>query len=282
MEEMQEKKIDLKKVIQDKNPGLLKILPGFVINYLRGVIHEDEINGFFRQHGSKQGIDFIDAIFEYLEVKVKITGKENIPESGGCIFASNHPLGGPDGLALIKAVYTKRKDLKFLVNDILMNIENLREFFIPVNKHGRNTPEIYHKIEEVYQSNQAVLIFPAGLVSRKQQGRIMDLEWKKTFITQAKKQNRNVIPVFIKGSNSKFFYNLARFRKSVGIKANIEMLYLADELFKQRGRTIEIIFGKEIAYSTFDNSRNDKQWAEQVKKHVYNLATDPMITFTGK
>ena len=209
-------------------------MPGFIISYLKRVAHQEDINDFIRRHGHRQEFDFVDAIIDEFGAHVKVAGIENIPKTGGCIFAANHPLGGLDAMALVQIVGRTRKDIRFIVNDILLQLKNLKGIFIGVNKHGKNTPDIYANLDELYASGSGVLIFPAGLVSRKRDGKIRDLEWRKSFITKARKNELDVIPVFIKGKNSEFFYNLARFRERIGIKANIEMLYLADEMYRQK------------------------------------------------
>jgi len=207
-----------------------------------------------------------------LGVNVHLEGAENIPLDESVIFASNHPLGGLDGVAFMHAIGKYRKDVKFLVNDILMNIRNLEPLFIPVNKVGSQSKSGIAAIENAYASDQALLVFPAGLVSRKINGKIVDLEWKKSFISKAKKYKKNIVPVYIEGRNSNFFYNLARFRNKIGFIANVEMLYLPDEMFSQRGKDITIRIGKKIPYTHFDVSKNERQWAEEVKKIVYAMA----------
>lgn len=268
----EEKLIDLERVIGRKNPRLLKVLPGFILRYIKRTVHQEEMNEFLRENGNKQDFEFARAILDYLGITVNVMGLENVPSEEGCILASNHPLGGIDGIALIDTVGRKRKDIKFLVNDILMVLEQLKGIFVPVNKHGRNSADMVARMDEVYSSGQAVMIFPAGLVSRKQaSGVIKDLEWKKSFISRARKYRKNVIPVYVDGRNSDFFYNLARWRKRFGIKANIEMFYLPDEMYKKRNTTITIIFGKPVPHETFDRSRTDSEWAEMMKEQVYAL-----------
>ena len=266
-----ERFIDLENIFKSKNPKLVKLLPGFVFNYLRKVIHEKEVNSLLFQNRNKFGLDFIDEALKKFGVKITIKGLENIPETGRYIIASNHPLGGLDGLALMNVVGKLRKDIVFPVNDLLLFLPNLKELFIPINKHGSNTENI-RIIHDTFASDKLILYFPAGLVSRKQSGKIIDLEWKKTFISKAKQYHRDIIPVYINGKNSNFFYNLANIRKFLKIKANIEMLYLADEMYKQKNKTINIIFGKPIPYSLFDKKYNYKEWAEKVKQYVYALS----------
>jgi putative hemolysin len=268
---MSDKYIDIKEVIRKKNPRLLKWMPGFLLSYIKRILHENEINDFMSKHGHLQDFAFLKQVFEYFNVKIELKGAENIISSGGAIFAANHPLGGMDGMAFMLGLSDYRKDIKFLVNDILMNIKNLSNLFIPVNKHGSHGRAAAKHIEDAYADQHALLVFPAGLVSRKQKGGVKDLEWKKSFITKAKKYQKPIVPVYITGENSKFFYNLAKLRKSLGIKANIEMFYLADEMFKQGGKTVTIYIGKPLTPDYFDKSKSEKDWAEHVKELVYAL-----------
>jgi hypothetical protein len=239
----EEKLIDIEKVIAEKNPRLLKSLPGFIISYIKKVLHQDQINGFIAVHGNNYGFDFIEKIIEEFGVSVETIGIENVPQTGGIVIASNHPLGGLDALAMMHILSKKRKDMRFIVNDILLTFKNLKELFIPVNKHGKSGAESVKMINAQFASEQLTLVFPAGLVSRKQEGGIIkDLEWKKSFITKARQYQRDIIPVYVEGINSNFFYNLSRWRKRLGIKANIEMFYLMDEMYKQHGKKITIYF----------------------------------------
>lgn len=263
--------IDVEDVIASKSPRLLKALPRFVVRYLKRIIHQDEINNFLDKHGDKQGVDFITEILKMMNVTYTVEGLEKIDPNGRYLFASNHPLGGLDGIILIHSLGQKFPEVKFPVNDLLMHITQLHTVFIPVNKHGAQSSQNARMLEDAYASSTQILYFPAGLCSRKQNGKIEDLEWKKSFITKAIKHERNIVPVFFSGKNSRFFYNLAKFRKLLGIKANIEMLYLVDEMFKQKGKSITVRIGKPIPYNTFDNSKNSKEWAKWVKNIVYNM-----------
>ncbi len=268
----QEKFIQIREVIRKKSPTLAKWIPKPLMTYLERTIHEDDINYIMNTYHDKFGLEFVDSLLKELQVNVHLEGAENIPLDESVIFASNHPLGGLDGIAFMHAIGKYRKDVKFLVNDILMNIRNLEPLFIPVNKVGSQSKSGIAAIENAYASDQALLVFPAGLVSRKINGKIVDLEWKKSFISKAKKYKKDIVPVFIDGQNSKFFYNLARIRNKLGLKANIEMLYLPDELFSQRGKDITIKIGEKISYTHFDNSKNERQWAAEMKDMVYAMA----------
>lgn len=269
-----DKYIVIREVIRKKNPGLLKWMPEFLLRYIERIVHEDDINDIMAKIGHLHGLEFVDALIEYLGVIVTVEGEAHIPLEGGVIFASNHPLGGLDGIAFMHALGRYRKDIKFIVNDILLNIKNLEPLFIGVNKHGEQGKRGIMQIEQAYAADHALLVFPAGLVSRKRNGKITDLEWKKSFINKAKKYKKDIVPVFIDGRNSSFFYNFARFREFVGIKSNVEMFYLPDELFAQRNKKVRICIGKPISYTYFDSTKSENDWAEEIKKTVYSLSPD--------
>lgn len=249
------------------------MLPGFVLNYIKRIIHQDELNEFLNLTKDVYAHDFVSAAMKNFQINVISEGAENIPQNGGCIVVCNHPLGGIDGIAVMSEIGKRRKDIKALVNDILMNLENLSSLLIPINKHAKNAAENLKQIDQAYASDECIIVFPAGLVSRRQKGKIKDLEWKKSFISKAVKYQRNIIPIHIEARNSNFFYNLASLRKKIGIKANIEMFYLVDEVYKQKGKFIKFTIGKPIPYKTFTKLHSDLCWAEKVKEHVYELGS---------
>ncbi|HIY74910.1 MAG TPA: 1-acyl-sn-glycerol-3-phosphate acyltransferase [Candidatus Sphingobacterium stercorigallinarum] len=264
--------IEIREVIRKKSPKLAKWIPRPILRYLERTLHQDDINYIMTKYHDRFGLDFVDSLLDELGVVVELEGVENIPLDDSVIFASNHPLGGLDGVAFMQAIGRYRKDVKFLVNDILMNIRNLEPLFIPVNKLGGQSKSAIAAIEEAYASDHALLVFPAGLVSRKIEGEVVDLEWKKSFISKAKKYRKDIVPVYIEGRNSNFFYNLAKWRAKIGLQANIEMLYLPDEMFSQKGKKIKIRVGKRISFTQFDKSKNERQWAADVKQQVYAMA----------
>jgi 1-acyl-sn-glycerol-3-phosphate acyltransferase len=263
--------LDVEKILYSKNPGLKKAVPRFIIRYLKRIVHQDELNDFLKMAGNSSDAEFIKAGLDYFNIIYSVWGVENIPASGRYIFVSNHPLGGLDGLVFIYELSKYYKELKFPVNDILMNITNLSGIFLPVNKHGGQDREAARKIDLAYASDSQVLYFPAGLCSRKKKGIIRDLQWHKSFITKAVQYKRDIVPAYFSGRNSGFFYNLSNIRNFLGIKANIEMLYLADELFKQKGKKIDLVFGKTIPWQTFNHSKTPVEWADWVKGKSYEL-----------
>ncbi len=265
-------RIDIKKIFRDKNPGLARLIPGFIISYLKRVIHQEELNDFLSKYGDLKNIDLVKAGLQYLGISYKVHNRHNIPGPGRYVFVSNHPLGGLDGNVFMTEVSRHFDDIKFPVNDILMNISNMSGVFLPVNKHGSQARESAIKIEEAYASDAQILYFPAGLCSRKKHGKIEDLDWQKNFLVKAVRHRRDIVPVYFSGRNSSWFYNLSNFRKALGINANIEMLYLPDEMFKQKDKDLHIVFGESVSWQKFDRSRTMVEWTQWLKERTYELA----------
>ena len=266
------KPIYIEQVFKNKNPRVARMIPGFVYSFLKRLIHQDGINEFIEKYGDRKGLDFADGMMEYLRVTYDVRGEENLPPpEGRYIFASNHPLGGPDGVILISFLGKRYPDLKFPVNDLLLNLKNLNNIFLPVNKHGAMAREAAAAIEEAYASSCQMIMFPAGLCSRKIKGKICDLTWQKSFVTKAVQYQRDIVPIFFSGKNSDFFYNLANFRKRIHLKANLEMLWLPDETFKKIGQHFTLYIGKPIPWQSLDKSRKPLEWAAEIKRQVYKL-----------
>jgi putative hemolysin len=272
-------KIDVEQVLDDRNPRLKRLLPGFLLRYLKRIVHQEEINAAIAKHAARMGSDFVHHILKELETKYSVVGEDNIPKEGRCTFIANHPLGGLDGLVFIDEISRFHPEVKFIVNDLLMNVTNLEPVFIPVNKHGKQSMEYARMIDEAYSSEAQILYFPAGLCSRKRKGKIEDILWRKNFLAKSIKHKRDVVPCFFAGRNSNFFYNLANLRTGLGIKGNIEMVYLVDEMFKQRGKPIELTIGKPIPYTTFDKRFSMQEWTAQLREFVYSLPSDCHRTF---
>ena len=264
--------IDIQQVLRQKAPSAARKIPQFVINYLTRTIHQDELNDILRRYHDKNGVAFMQELIGYFDLHLVLENESNIPTEGRYIFASNHPLGGLDGICL-SAIIGKRfnGNIRYLVNDLLLYLTNLRSIFVPINKHGAQGKYIARLIEEAYASDNQIITFPAGLCSRKQHGKVEDIEWKKSFIQKAVEYQRDVVPVFFDGKNSNFFYRIARLRKALGIRMNYEMIYLPDEMFKSKHKTFHIYFGRPIPWQTFTDGRKPVEWAQKVKELVYNL-----------
>ena len=252
-----------------------KWVPHFVVNWLKRIVHQDEINRFIEQEGDKQGVEWIEDALTYLDTKIVVEGAENLPDASDprrYTFVSNHPLGGLDGLALGVVIGRKYEGrVKYLVNDLLMNLHGLAPLFIPINKTGKQSRNFPAIVEAGFSSDNHIIMFPAGLCSRRTNGVIRDLEWKKTFVTKSVETQRDVVPIYFEGRNSDFFYRLANISKALGIKFNIAMLFLADEMFKNQHNTFTVRIGKLIAWQTFDKSKSPMEWAEYVKQQVYAM-----------
>ena len=266
--------VDVKQTIASKNKKLAKWLPRFVIRWIEKLIHQDEINAFLSKHEHDSPISFAqNGLRDFAQASVTIANEEMIPKSGRYIVVSNHPLGGIDGLALISLIGKYRSDIKFPVNDLLMAIKPMQGIFIPINKHGNHNIDAAKELHNTFASNDLILYFPAGICSRKINGKIQDLEWKKTIIQKAKEYQRDIIPVFFEGRNSERFYRIANWRKSLGIKVNLEMILLPDEMVKQKGNEFRVTFGAPISYTTFDSSKTPKEWAAWLREQAMEMET---------
>lgn len=267
----EKKLIDIEDLIRSKSHKLYRFLPGFILRYLKKILHEDDVNEFISEHRNDSPIEFCLSVMEKFNIDLEYEGLENIPAEGGAVIAMNHPWGGMDAMALVAVIHKKRPDVKFIVNDILLHLDNLRPIFVGVNKLGKNGSRDLKTVSETFAGEDLLCVFPAGLVSRKIDGQVMDLEWKKTFVTRSIKYNKPIIPTYIDGELSSFFYRLSNFRKKLGIKANIEMLYLVNELYKQHDEKIKIKFGAPIQARQLDNSKTHLEWAQEIKRKVYQL-----------
>ncbi len=266
--------IDVNRVIASKSSTLAKYTPKFAINLIKRLIHQDEINAALEKSRELNGVQFAQLALDELNVKcnIKYVNPNSINPDGRYIFVSNHPLGGLDGLALISELGKKFSNIKFVVNDFLMHIKPLENIFVPVNKVGSMHKESVGKFEQAYSSQSQILYFPAGLCSRLIKGEITDTQWKNSFIKQAIKYNRMVVPVYFSGSNSKFFYRLAKIRKFLRIKFNIEMCFLPNEMFKQKNATFDVIIGEPISVELKGNSTKEiNGLCQQIRQKAYSL-----------
>lgn len=265
-------KINVRELLHSKAPR--KNVPEFLIRYLARIVHQDELNVFLEEQAGVSGIKFVEASVNFVNVKVIVEGLDELPE-GRYTFVGNHPLGGIDGMATGFEVYKRfpKQGIKFISNDLLSTIENLRPVFVPVNKIANQSQHrsLPQRLSKAYNAEEQMVIFPAGICSRRVKGVITELKWQKSFISMSIESNRAVVPVYFEGRNSNFFYTLANLRKFLRIKTNFEMLYLPDEMFKQRGKTFSVKFGKPIPCSTFDKSKTYQEWADFVREETLAL-----------
>lgn len=264
-------RVDVREVIRGKNPKLLKILPKFLINWVAKLIHQEEINSVLEKSGHLVGHQFASATLEELNIKYRVHNREKLDTTRRYIIVSNHPLGGLDGVIMIELFGKIFPEVKFVVNDLLYHLEPLKPVFIPVNKYGRQSGETFQMVKESYESEAQILYFPAGLCSRKIDGSIIDVEWRKSYITQAIKYKRDILPVYFSGKNSNLFYRIANWRKKMGIKFNFETILLPHEMFRQKGSTFDIFLGQPVLWEELTTQKDVNQWNQIIRSRVYSL-----------
>lgn len=276
MSESIEKTIDIESVLRSKMGAKVKYVPRPLVKWLKHIIHEDEVNAFLWEKRDLVGTPWLKACVEYLGMDVTLEGEENLPpKDDGRLytFVSNHPLGGQDGVCL-GSIIGDRYDgrFRYLVNDLLMFLPGLRPVCVGINKTGKQSRSFPQAVENAFHGDNHVLMFPAGLNSRMIDGRLHDLPWKKTFITKSVETHRDVVPIYFSGHNSKRFYRIARWQKRIGLKVNIAMIFLVDEMYRNRNKHFRIVIGKPIPWQTFDKTKTPMEWAKFVEDKVYEQA----------
>lgn len=268
-------RIDVDKVLRERLPKHYRYIPRFAVRWLERTICQDQLNAILLKMAGKNSVDAATAALDEMDITVRATGLEQLPE-GRYMFVSNHPLGGLDGLALISLLGNRYdKNIKFLVNDLLMAVEPLRGVFLPVNKYGSQSRAAATQIEEALKSGAQFITFPAGLCSRMQpDGTIADLPWQKAAVAHAVNYQRDIVPIYFDAHNSRFFYRFAKWRKKLGIKFNIELIFLPKEMIKQCGATLRVFIGEPIPWDSLD-ARAPKREAARLRDLVINMAPMP-------
>ncbi len=265
------KRIDIKEVLKNKAPNVK--LPSLVIWLFRRIIHENELNKGLEICGDARGIEFARKVLDdVLMIRREVDGFDDIPD-GNYIFAANHPLGGLDGLAILDVVDTRFSGVRAIANDLLMNVEQVNELFLPINKHGRQSSDYARILQEHFSSGKAVMTFPAGFCSRKIDGEIKDIKWNYNYIKKALEYKRDIVPIYVDEMNSKLFYNIEVWRKRLGIKFNIGMILLPHELFrkKRKGNRVRLIFGEPVTYEQLSGEHNINYWNAEIRRRCYAL-----------
>lgn len=275
MNNITEKTIDVAEILKSKMGDKARYVPAPLVKWLKHILHQDEVNRYLLESRALTGVDWLEECVRYLDMTLRIEGRENLPDKDDgrlYTFVSNHPLGGQDGVAL-GAVIGRHYDgrFRYLVNDLLMNLPGLAPLCIPINKTGSQNRSFPAMVEAGFAGDNHMLMFPAGLCSRKINGEIRDLPWKKTFITKSVETHRDVVPIHFGGHNSKFFYAVADVCKKLGLKFNVAMLFLVDEMYKNVHKEFRVAIGKPIPWQTFDKSKTPVEWAKYVQDRVYGL-----------
>jgi putative hemolysin len=263
--------IDLEKVMRNSESKFVRSLPGFIIRILEKLVHQDEMNDTINKNSDKTGVPFINAVLGYWNVKIITKGSENIPSSGRFVFVANHPVGGIDALSFFSTIYRHFPNVISPSNQLLNYIPNLQPVMLGVNVFGTNTRDTAEKINLLFASDDQIMIFPAGTVSRRRKGKISDITWQKTFISKSVQYHRDVIPVHISGRNSTLFYFSANVRKFLRIKMAVEIILLPREMMKQRNSSFTLTIGKPVSYLTLAELYNNNDGAQKIKSMVYSL-----------
>lgn len=264
-------RIDVDKVLRERLPKHYRRIPRFVIRWLERTICQDRLNTILEKMAGKNSVDAATAALDEMDITIEATGLDRL-QDGHYMFVSNHPLGGLDGLALISLLGNRYDHhIKFLVNDLLMAVEPLRGVFLPVNKYGSQSRAAATQIDEALSSDAQIITFPAGLCSRMQpDGTIADLTWQKAAVVHAANYQRDIVPIYFDARNSKFFYRFAKWRKRLGIKFNVELIFLPKEMIKQSGSTLHAIIGEPIPWTSLD-TRAPKKQAALLRDIVYKM-----------
>ena len=260
------RRIDLAELLNGK---FKKEIPGWVIRLLGKILCIPQLNHFMDLTPG-DGWNFSENLTRTMNLNLEVKGLENVPADGTLYtFVSNHPLGGADGVMLSSIIGKNFGDLWVPVTDFLMAIKPLRKIWIPVNKVGSQARTLSSKLDEGFKSDRQMLVFPAGLCSRRKKGVLKDLPWKKTFITKSVQTGRAIVPIHFIGENSSFYYTVTNMFD--GMKFNPSMIFLPREFVNSAGKTFKVIFGKPIPAETFDSSRSALEWAQLVREKVYEL-----------
>lgn len=264
--------LDVNQVVAQRFPNFKERSPKLnrlTVFSLKKLIRESEINQFLNLHNHEYGMEFVESVLDYFNISYSVSdrSRQNIPASGRVVIVANHPLGALDGLALLKMVSDVRKDVKIVANNLLCHIENLKSMLLPVNNmSGRSAKAEIKGIYDALQAEQAVIIFPAGEVSRTKFGFVRDCEWQSSFLSFARKSGAPVLPIFVQAKNSSLFYSVSRLNKP------LSTMLLPREMFKKQSTELPMHIGEAIPIEQLDQlPLGNKERAALVRKHLYRL-----------
>ncbi len=272
--------LNIEQSVVNKFPGFARRAPlirNSTLSILRRLTREQEINRFLRENQGNCGIDFIDRIFDYFQFSYSASRRErdNIPAQGRVIIIANHPIGSLDGLALLRLVSEVRRDVKIVANDMLMAFEPLRELLLPLDNmtHGAYR-QSYKAILQALNNDEAVIIFPAGEVSRASPQGIRDGKWQAGFLHFVRKTRAPLLPIFVSAKNSLLFYSASMIFKPFATAL------LAREMFNKRSGEIQFRVGEMIPHHALENDQlADKALIKRLKKHLYKIGKNKKAIF---
>ena len=271
--------INIATIIKKGDSRKLKRIPEFVIKWIEKIIRQEKLNQILTKYSDYEGLEFLPKIIEEFNITIEVDGIENLPENGRCFFLSNHPFGIIDGLVLTSIVADKYHVLKSIGNEVFMYVPHLKPLIAAVSVFGKNSRDYISVLENIYDSDDPITHFPAGRVSRTYNGKIQDCQWQKSFITKAISFKRDVVPFYFYGRNSSLFHCISVVRRVFGIKTNIELILLPHEMFRKKNKTIKVKIGKPIPYQKFDKTCSHWDWADKVRRYVYDLEHNPVNNF---
>ncbi|WP_298749574.1 lysophospholipid acyltransferase family protein [uncultured Arcobacter sp.] len=264
--------VDVENEIKKKFPKInleSSFINKSLIKIAKKVVHEESINEFLQANAHKKGFEFVDAVLDNFDFDYTVSSNDvqNIPSSGKVVIIANHPLGGLDALCLLKLVGKVRKDVKIVANDFLAGIEALSSLFVPIDNYKkRQSKKDIKAIYDTLNSGEAIIIFPAGEVSRATPKGIKDPAWNKGFLNFAQHCNAPILPILVDGKNSKLFYTISILNKT------FSTLLLSNEMFKKKSKKISIKIGQIIPNENIMPKGIDKKYLLTLyKKHLYAL-----------
>lgn len=259
-------KIDIAQILYERSG---KRVPSVAAFLLSRMIHQSQLNSILDAGRGLTPEAFVKHVLGSLNISYSITRTGELNPTGRYVFVANHPLGGPDGLVLADVIADMLGTVGVVANDMLAQIDPLAPLFIPVNKYGRQSTTTSAVYDAAMQSSKPILTFPAGFCSRITDGRVTDTEWKPRFVRDAVRYDRRIVPVYVDGTLSKRFYALYRCRRVIGLKTNIELLLLVDEMFRLGNSNLKIVIGQPVDASSLHGDASTK--CRYVREAVYAL-----------
>ena len=257
------------KIIDEKKIYFYKKLPNFIQNFIKSLLYEKEVNELLFLYKDEPPKQFFTKIIDHLQISINLDYKYKLDQNKRYIFVCNHPTGILDGIVILKTL-SENFDCRIIANDIISNLHNLDKILLPIDWIGSMSKKQALKIIETLESNKQLILFPAGEVSKITSFKIQDNKWNNFFIKKAKQYNRDIVPIYISGHNSIWFYLIYIIRYSFRIKFNLEMFLLIHELFNKQKHTINLKFGNPISFQSLKNKNINKE-CNRIQKAIYCL-----------
>ncbi|WP_396602409.1 GNAT family N-acyltransferase [Algibacter sp. R77976] len=262
---------EVAKAIQIDKYGFIGTFIGWL---LMKTLKISTLNKFYKQHKHLKDVDFLDRILEEFQIKFEIPEEDlkRLPKDGAYITVSNHPLGGIDGILLLKLMLEQRKDFKIIANFLLHRIEPLAPFIMPVNpfedrKDVKSSIAGFKNSILHLRDGHPLGIFPAGEVSTYRDGKlVVDRPWEEAAMKLVKKAEVPVVPIYFHAKNSKLFYQLSK------ISDTFRTAKLPSEVLTQKRRTIKVRIGKPISVKDQKEHTGLDDFSDFLRRKTYMLS----------